>query len=267
MRAFAPIAVLTLLSPLMLLSPQAVAAEKLTFEDRVELTRGLMAEYGTVKVLLPRSKKPLEFNSDGTYDKKAWTEIARESGPAARQGDLVEITKLLIESDRLVFEINGGFKGGRKWYSGVQIQGPMGGNTPVGNGDANSPGGTSIVLLFHKPLEPMKSTDVKKMLAPILDFDKHTVTENYADTLPPEVKSAVAEKRVIEGMTRDQVIMAMGRPVYKSRETKDGLETEDWVYGAAPGKITFVTLEGDKVIKVKISYAGLGTQVSDTGKQ
>jgi hypothetical protein len=61
--------------------------------------------------------------------------------------------------------------------------------------------------------------------------------------------------------------MAMGRPVYKSREVKEGLETEDWVYGAAPGKITFVTLDGDKVIKVKISYAGLGTQVNDTGKQ
>jgi hypothetical protein len=142
----------------------------------------------------------------------------------------------------------------------------MGGNTPVSNGDSNAPGGTSIVLLFHKPLEPMKAADVKKMLSPIFDFDKHTVTEIYADTLPPEVKLAIAEKRVTEGMTRDQVIMAMGRPVYKSRETKDGLETEDWVYGAAPGKITFVTLEGDKVIKMKISYAGLGTQVNDTGK-
>ena len=38
-----------------------------------------MAEYGTVKVLLPRSKKALEFNSDGTYDKKGWSEIAKES--------------------------------------------------------------------------------------------------------------------------------------------------------------------------------------------
>jgi len=260
MRAVASIAVITLLAPL------APAADKLTFEDRVELTRGLMAEYGTVKVLLPRSKKPLEFNSDGTYNKKMWSDIARESGPAARNGDLVEITKLIIESDRLVFEINGGFKGGRKWYSGVQIAGPLGGTAPIGNGDSNAPGGTSIALLFHKPLEPIKASEVKKMLAPIVDFDKHTVTEIYADTLSPEVKKAVTEKRVVEGMTRDQVIMALGRPVYKSRETKDGLETEDWVYGAAPGKITFVTFDGDKVIKVKVEYAGLGTQVNDPGK-
>jgi hypothetical protein len=260
MRAFTTITVLTLLVPL------APAAEKLTFEDRVELTRGLMAEYGTVKVLLPRSRKALEFNSDGTYDKKAWRDIARDSGPAARNGDLVEVTKLTIESDRLVLEINGGFKGGRKWYSGVQVAGPMGGQTPMGNGNSNAPGGTSIAVLFHKPLEPIKASEVKKMLAPIMDFDKRTVTEVYAESLPPEVKQAIAEKRVTEGMNRDEVIMSMGRPVYKSRETKDGLETEDWVYGAAPGKITFVTFDGDKVIKVKVSYAGLGTQVNDAAK-
>ena len=52
------------------LLPGLASAEKLTFEDRIELTRGLMAEYATVKILLPRSKKPLEFESTGTYDKK-----------------------------------------------------------------------------------------------------------------------------------------------------------------------------------------------------
>src|SRR5436190_21842884 len=40
------------------------AADKLTMEDRIELTRGLTAEYASVKVLLPRSKSALEFNAD-----------------------------------------------------------------------------------------------------------------------------------------------------------------------------------------------------------
>jgi hypothetical protein len=39
------------------------------------------------------------------------------------------------------------------------------------------------------------------------------------------------------------------------------LELEDWVYGTPPGKISFVTFNGDKVIKVKDSFAGLGTEV------
>lgn len=242
------------------------APEKLTVEDRIELTRGLTAEYGTMKVLLPRSKKALEFNADGTYDKRAWSDIAKESGPAARTGDLVQITKITLERDRIVFEINGGFKGGRKWYQGVQVG--IGNTTaPVStNNDSNAPGGTSMVLLFHKPLEPIKASEIKKMLAPVLDFEKHSVTEVYSETLPPEVQKAIKEKRVTEGMNHEQVIMAMGRPVHHEREVKDGMELEDWVYGKAPGKITFVTFNGDKVIKVKDAYAGLGTQVNEPVK-
>jgi hypothetical protein len=204
----------------------------------------------------------LEFNSDGTYDKKEWAAIAKESGPAARSGDLVQVTKVDLDDDRIVLQINGGFKGGRKWYQGVQI-GVNGGSTvPIRqNGDSNAPGGTSIAILFHKPLEPVKAAEIKKMLASVIDFEKHSVTEIYTETLPPEVQKAIRDKRVTEGMNHEQVVLAMGRPAHKSRETKDGIDLEDWVYGQAPGKITFVTFRGDKVIKVKEAYAGLGTQV------
>jgi hypothetical protein len=259
MRNIAAVAIVILLPGI------ARSAEKLTEEDRVELIRGLASEYATVKTLLPRAKKPLEFDAvQGTWDKKGWLAVAKESGPAARTGDLVQITKVDIEDDRLVLQINGGFKGGRKWYQGVQVYGGMGGtDVPLNNpgNDSNAPGGTSIALMFHKPLEPIKSAAIKKMLAPVLDFEKRSATEIYSENLPPETQKAIKEKRVLVGMTRDQVIMAMGRSELRSRETKDGLETEDWVYGKPPGKMTFVTFNGDKVIKVKESYAGLGTQV------
>src|SRR5262249_33192498 len=141
--------------------PAGVRAEKLTFEERVELTRGLMAEYGTVKVLLPRSKKALEFNANGTFDKQQWAAIAKESGPAARLGDSVQITKVEIEDDKLVLEINGGYRGGKKWYSGVQVSANGQAPAPVGRNDSNAPGGTSIAILFHKPLEPIKALEIK----------------------------------------------------------------------------------------------------------
>jgi len=249
---------------LCLLPAPARAGSKLTNDERIELVRGLTAEYATVKALLPRSRKPLEFESTGNYDKNAWSAIARESGPAARSGDLVQVTKIDIEDDRIVLQINGGFKGGRKWYQGVQV-GVGGGTAPISNNtnDTNAPGGTSIAVLFHKPLEPIKAAEVKKLLAPVLDFERRSVTEVYSETLPPETRKAIKEKRVLVGMDREQVIMAVGRPQHKSREIKDGLETEDWVFGTPPGKITFVTFNGDKVIKVKDSYAGLGTQVAN----
>lgn len=243
--------------------PSVSLANKLTFEDRIELTRGLSSEYATVKVLLPRSKKPLEFGSDGTWDKKQWEEAAKQTGPAARTGDVVQITKINIEDDKIVLEINGGLKRGGHWYEHVQI-GMGTGTAPVSKGgDSNASSGTYVAVLFHKPLEPMKAAEVKKMLAPILDFEKRTATDLYVDTLTPEMKKAIQEKRVEVGMNREQVVLAMGRPAHKSRESKDGVEVEDWVFGIPPGKITFVTFGGEKVIKVKDEYAGLGTEVAD----
>ena len=255
MRTIAALGILTL-------APALGAADKLTWQDRVELDRGLVFEYANVKVLLPRSRKPLEFNADGTWDKAAWAAVAKQIGPAAREGDVVQITKVTIGSDRLVLDINGGFEGGRHWYRNAQIGGgPSSTPTmaPIAAGDSNAKSGTYVVLLFHKPLEPMKASEVKKMLAPVLDFEKHSATEIYSETLPPVVQAAIKDKRALEGMTRDQVVMALGRPVHKSRETTDGVELEDWVYGLPPGRITFVTFRGDKAVKVKEEYAGLGT--------
>src|SRR5215813_1442535 len=148
MRAWATVAGILTLAP-------AYAGSKLTFEDRIELTRGLTAEYATVKQLLPRTKKPLPFEAAGTYDKKVWEQSAKEMGPAARSGDLVQITKVEIDEDKIVLQINGGPKGNRKWYQGIEVG--MGTQTsPVARGDSNAPAGTVIAILFHKPLEPIK---------------------------------------------------------------------------------------------------------------
>ena len=35
------------------------------------------------------------------------------------------------------------------------------------------------------------------MLAPVMDFEKRTATELYANTLPPEVQKAIKDKRVL----------------------------------------------------------------------
>src|SRR5690349_10670721 len=95
-----------------------------------------------------------------------------------------------------------------------------------------------------------------------MDFDPHSVSKLYAETLPPEVQKAVSEERATEGMNHDQVLLALGQPRRKYRETKDGVDLEDWIYGEAPGKVTFVTFSGNKVVKVKEQYAGLGIQTS-----
>src|ERR1041385_2785505 len=88
--------------------PVLRSSDKLTFDERVELTRGLTAEYATVKAFLPRSKKPLPYESSGTYDKQKWEEIGKEFGPAARSGDLIQITRITLADEKLLLGIHGG---------------------------------------------------------------------------------------------------------------------------------------------------------------
>lgn len=219
-----------------------------------------MSEYANAKVSIPRSKKPLDFNADGTYDHMAWHDWALTQGQAARLGDKVQITKISLEGDRLVIELNGGLKSGHHWYDNVAVDMGTGMPQPIGNGPGAPSLGTSISVNFHKPMENLTSADVKRILSPVLDFEKRSAVKLYSETLSPEVQKAVAEKRALVGMDRDQVLLSMGHPDRKYRETKDGVDTEDWIFGAPPGKVTFVTFAGSKVIRVKEEYAGLGSQ-------
>lgn len=234
-----------------------VSADKLTFDQRVEIVRGMNAELAVAKVMMPRSKKPLEFQSSGQWDKAVWDEAAKTMGPAARVGDQVQITKVEIKDDRIVFELNGGSKSKRRWYENIEV-GMGSRTTPINRGGEPAPGGTSLALLFDKKTPPLEAAEIKKMLAPIMNFERRTATEQFIDSLPPEIQAAVKEKRAIEGMDRDQVIMAVGKPRTKVRETKEGIDTEDWIYGLPPGKITFVTFADGKVVRVRDTYAGLG---------
>jgi hypothetical protein len=239
-------------------------SKKLTEDQRIELLRGLSAEYATIKTLLPRSKKPLEFNTDGSWDKTKWEAAAKELGPAGRVGDLIQITQVVIDKDRIILVLNNGMRGKGSWKDHVQIG--MGTSTsPISGGaPTNAPSGTAIALLFGGPIGEVTSAEVKKMLQPVLDFAKESVTQNYIETLPPEIQTAVRDKRAVVGMNRDQVLMAVGRPLRKSRESKDGAEMEDWIYGEPPGRVTFVTFTGDKVVRVKDTYAGLGGTIAET---
>lgn len=236
--------------------------QKLTEDERIEIMRGLTAEYATSKIVLPRSKKALEFHKDGSYDKKQWEMTGKELGPAARVGDIVQVTHVAIERDRILLEINHGMKGNKKWYDHLEVG--MGNSTQPVRRDqnVNAPSGTYIALIFPEDISAMPASDVKKMLAPILDFEKRSATETITAQLPPEIQAAVKANKVVEGMDRDTVILAVGKPRRKIRETKDGVDLEDWVYGDAPGRIMFVTFANNKVSKVKETYAELGVSTA-----
>ena len=116
MRTIAALGILTL-------APALGAADKLTWQDRVEIDRGLDSNTPTSRCCcrVPASRSSSTPMAPGT--RPPGRPSPSRAGPAAREGDLVQITKVTIEADRLVLDINGGFKGGRHWYSNVQIGG------------------------------------------------------------------------------------------------------------------------------------------------
>jgi hypothetical protein len=234
-------------------------ADKLSFDERMEIERGLDAEFATMKVILPRAKKPLPVKSDGTYDKGAWERALQEGGPAARLGDEVQITRVEIEDKKIVLELNGGTHSGH-WYDHVQVG--MGGTvSPVGTNQNRQVAamGSHLEILFPGSVPSLKAADIRQILSPIFDFSKHSAAQQYVETLPEPVKKAIKEQRAIAGMNKDQVLLALGKPRNKSRETSaDGDEIEDWIYGDPPGKITFVRFDEGKVVKISESYANVG---------
>jgi hypothetical protein len=238
-----------------------LSGQKLTEDDRVEILRGMLSEYATVKALLPRSKRPLPFDASGSWNKEVWDQAGREFGPAARVGDLVQITHVAIENNQIVLEINNGMKGkgSGTWRDHVQVGvGPT--MAPINRQqNSNAPSGTSIALLFGGPVPEVKADEIKKILTPVLDFDAQTAADNYVEKLPEPIQKAIKANKAIVGMDRDQVLLAIGKPRHKERNvTNDGAETEDWIYGDPPGKITFVTFVGAKVTRIKEDYADIG---------
>lgn len=254
--------ILTAISALALAAASLHAdTKKLSQEQRRELIRGLTAEWATAKIVLPVSKKPLPFDSLGGWDEEAWKAENYKNGPAARPGDMVQITKVEVDDDKIKIEINDGSKKGSFWDR-VQI-GTGNQQVPVSRPKTNAMAGASIEIRFPDSIGDIDAPGVKKILAKVLDFDKHSAVESYLDSLPAPIREAINAKKVIVGMDREQVLMAAGTPVNKVRENKDDVDYEDWIYGRPPGIIRFVKFAGAKVASVDEFYAGINGSTID----
>lgn len=219
---------------------------------RIEIIRGLLREMAVTKIPMPRGKRGVRINSQGKLDQSDIEKELRTNGMAMQAGMPAEITNIEFKSKELVVEINGGGKSGKKWYQHIQIEmgGPVTTGTDQQQQDTMEEYGSSVTVEFDKPLPDMSVPEVKKVLAPVLDFERHTPTVLYSPEVPPEIKKAIKDHKVIVGMDRDAVLSAKGTPDRRVRETRNGSEQEDWIYGTPP-HVLMVTFDGDQVVSVK----------------
>jgi hypothetical protein len=218
-------------------------------DARIAMIRALGQEVAVTKVEYPRGKQGIFVDGQGTLDQAKSKEEVRRNGLALKPGTPVQITKLDFKSDRVKIELNGGGKKNKKWYEHIQV-GMGSTTTPVTTQSAAPVYGSAVTLVFPGKIETATPELVKKLLDGVLDFERHSPTVLYSPEVPAEFKEAIKNHQVILGMDRDAVLSAKGPPERKVREVRDGVETEDWIYGLPPN-VLFVTFDGDRVVKVR----------------
>jgi len=231
----------------------------LSEQHRMELIRTFNADRVYIRTQFPMGKVGLTIK-DGQVSPNGQKlqEILAIWGPSVKPGDLALVTKFDIKGDRMHFEINGGPVKKTKWYQHIEVGVNGAGGTPGGQNDPiNNPHGSYVDLVFDHHVPDLTVEQVKQMLWPVFDFDSKSPLEAYLETVPPKVKEAIQNHRVLVGMNREMVIYAKGHPEKKIREKDDqGTEYEDWIYGEPPQDVNFIRVVGDEVVRVEIMKVG-----------
>jgi len=228
------------------------------------ILRTLVAEQGFAMRPLPRGKKGLLLVANGklTPSGEKYVSLVAEQGLSVKPGDRVVLSNVMIDKEKIVFDINGGPERKHEFLRHVQVG--IGGpnmSAPVVQDPGQEPVGARITLSFDKFVPDVTPAQIKSLLAPLISFDMKTPVQAYTDTLPPKLKEAILNHRVMVGMSTDMVLFALGQPESKSREVEGQMPFEEWIYGHPPQDVQFVRVNGNRVIRVEVAKLGQPLEV------
>lgn len=230
---------------------QKSSPSRMTSQTRLELIRTFESELVYIRTQFPMGKKGLTLkNGEISPSGIDLQRLIVTWGPSVKPGDRARISSISMKNDRIRFEINGGPVKKQKWYQRIEIDGGGGSVTVPSDANAN-PRGSYLDLVFDHSIPEMDAMELKHLLRPVFDFDSRSAVEAYLDTVPPKVKEAIQNHRVLVGMNHEMVIYSKGRPPKKIREKDGETEYEDWVYGEPPQDVDFVRFIGDEVTRVE----------------
>ncbi len=228
------------------------ASRPLTPESQLLLVRYVSSEFAKAVQAIPAGKKGFKIRPGKPVGQQDLSDALRLYGTGAFAGDTVQITGLEFRSHEILVQINGGGKKHFHWRQHLQIGIGAVGTAPPPESPSDRPTGGVLVVDYGRAVPDMSPDDLKRDLAPFLDFSKqHSAAVNWVETLPPQYQQAIKDHTAVVGMDQEMVIAAMGRPDKKVRQRdSEGKETEDWIYGEPPARTVFVTFNGDSVIRV-----------------
>ena len=229
----------------------ADTSSSLSEDSRIKIIRTLGSEYVALKIPLPINKTGLTVSSNGEFDWKKNEEASLAAGQFIAPGITVQITKINILPNKIVFEINGGGRKKKRFLEHIQVGSSGGGRTLADPTSDAPPQGSYVNIQFAKTIPELSPEEIRQILSNVLDFSKKSAVKSFIESVPDEFQDAVKEKKAVVGMDKDLVIAALGRPLRKIRERKGEVDTEEWVYGEKPQKVIFVTFQSGKVVSVK----------------
>jgi hypothetical protein len=229
-------------------------SEKMTPQTKMLVIRDLTAERVFARRMFPIGEKGLQIkNGVVTPSDARIVQLVAEGGAAARPGDRVVISNVIVKDNAIVVEINGGPKKKEKWYQHIQVSAQGATSTVGGAPKSLEAKGSQVTLEFDKYVPELTGEQIRDMLSPVFDFKALNQAEAYEKTLPPKVQEAIKNHKVLVGMDRDMVIYAKGRPPRKIRDKDDkGQDYEEWIYGNPPEEVEFVRFQGAVVARLEI---------------
>lgn len=243
-------------------------APHMSRETRMDLIRAFEAELVYVRTPFPMGKKGLTLKDGAvTPSGPELQQLIALWGPSVKPGDQARISAIQIKDKSIYFEINGGPVKKQKWYQRIEISGAGGAGVPVAPSDSSAnPRGSYVDLVFPKYVPEMTPQQLKSLLSPVFDFDSKSALDAYLETVPPNVKAAIKDHRVLVGMNHDMVIYSKGRAEKKTREKLGDIEYEEWIYGEPPHDVDFIRFVGDEVVRVETMKVG-GEKLVRTEKE
>jgi hypothetical protein len=242
-------------------TPGAPKNATLQETSKLNLIRYVSGEFAKAVKPLPAGKEGFRLIVGKPLEAETLDRAVATHGAAVSTGDKVQITRLEFRAHQIVVDLNGGGRGKRHWRDHLQIGiggAPVPSVQSASTQDQGPPGmqpgmGSTLLLDFDKPLPDLTPDELKQILSPFLNFAKErSAAVQWFDTLPPEMKKAIQDRKPVVGMDREELVAAIGKPDHKVRERdSDGNDIEDWIYGQPPSKTVFIRFQGDRVTSIK----------------
>lgn len=137
----------------------------ITHHDREQLIRFLQAEQGFAMRPLPIAALTLRANGQMKPNGSDYANLIEKKGMAAKAGQRVVVTNILIDKNRIILDFDGGPFHKHRWLRHISIGMDPYDTTPVVPDSPNGPTGSRVVLDFPHGVPDLTGFQVEALVS------------------------------------------------------------------------------------------------------